>query len=72
MAPKRKLPSPITILMAVIIIAALATIVIPAGQYSRLSYTEGDSFTYITKDAELSLPFTQHTLDSLGIKNFTG
>lgn len=68
MAPKRKLPSPITILMAVIIIAALATIVIPAGQYSRLSYTEGDSFTYITKDAELSLPFTQHTLDSLGIK----
>ena len=68
MAPKRKLPSPITILMAVIIIAALATIVIPAGQYSRLSYTEGESFTYITKDAELSLPFTQHTLDSLGIK----
>ena len=68
MTPKRKLPSPITILMAVIIIAALATMVIPAGQYSRLSYTEGDSFTYITKDAELSLPFTQHTLDSLGIK----
>ncbi len=68
MAPKRKLPSPITILMAVIIIASFATIVIPAGQYSRLSYTQGDSFTYITKDAELSLPFTQHTLDSLGIK----
>lgn len=68
MTSKRKLPSPITILMAVIIIAALATIVIPAGQYSRLSYTEGDKFTYITKNGESSLPFTQHTLDSLGIK----
>lgn len=68
MTSKRKLPSPITILMAVIIIAALATIVIPAGQYSRLSYTEGDKFTFITKDGESSLPFTQHTLDSLGIK----
>lgn len=68
MTSKRKLPSPITILMAFIIIAALATIVIPAGQYSRLSYTEGDKFTFITKDGESSLPFTQHTLDSLGIK----
>ena len=68
MASKRKLPSPITILMGVIIIAALATVVIPAGQYSRLSYTEGNSFTLTTKDAELSLPFTQHTLDSLDIK----
>ena len=68
MASKRKLPSPITILMAVIVIAALATVIIPAGQYSRLSYTEGNSFKLITKDAELSLPFTQHTLDSLDIK----
>ena len=68
MAGKRKLPSPLTILMAVIIIAALATVVIPAGQYSRLSYTAGDHFTLITKDTESSLPFTQHTLDSLDIK----
>ena len=68
MASKRKLPSPITILMAVIIIAALATILIPAGQYSRLSYTEGGSFTLITKDGESALPLTQHTLDSLHVK----
>lgn len=67
-ASKRKLPSPITILMTVIIIAALATVIIPGGQYSRLSCTEGNSFKLITKDAELSLPFTQHTLDSLDIK----
>ncbi len=68
MASKRKLPSPITILMGVIIIAALATILIPAGQYSRLSYTTGDSFTLITKEGESALPLTQHTLDSFNIK----
>ena len=68
MASKRKLPSPITILMAVIVFAALATILIPAGQYNRLSYTAGNSFKLITKDTESELPLTQHTLDSLHIK----
>ncbi len=68
MTAKRKLPSPITILMAVIILAALATIVIPAGQYSRLYYTEGNAFKLTAKGAELSLPFAQQTLDSLNIK----
>ena len=68
MASKRKLPSPITILIAVIIVAALATILIPAGQYSRLSYTEGNNFTLINKDGESALPLDQHTLDSLHIK----
>ena len=61
-------PKPITILMAVIIIAALATILMPAGQYSRLSYTDGNSFTLKTNNAESSLPLTQQTLDSLSIK----
>ena len=68
MTAKRKLPSPITNLMAVIILAALATIVIPAGQYSRLYYTEGNAFKLTAKGAELSLPFAQQTLDSLNIK----
>ncbi|MBP9099309.1 MAG: YfcC family protein [Ferruginibacter sp.] len=68
MKVKRKLPSPITILMIVIIIAALATVLIPAGQYNRLSYSEGNSFTYTTKDSTLSLPLTQQTLDSLHIR----
>lgn len=68
MASKRKLPSPITILMAVIVIAALATILIPAGQYQRLSYTEGNSFKLITQTGESELPLTQQTLDSLHIK----
>lgn len=76
MKVKKKMPSPITILMVVIIIAALATIVIPAGQYDRLSYTEGNHFTYISSDASVSLPLSQQTLDSLGIQisleKFTG
>lgn len=67
MKAKRKLPSPITILMIVIIIAALATILIPAGEYSRLSYTEGSSFKLIATDTTIDLPLTQHTLDSLHI-----
>lgn len=67
MKEKRKLPSPITILMVVIIIAALATVLIPAGEYSRLSYTEGSSFKLSTKDTSIELPLTQQTLDSLHI-----
>ena len=76
MKVKKKMPSPITILMVVIIIAALATVVIPAGQYDRLSYTEGNSFTYTASDSTFNLPLSQQTLDSLGIKisleKFTG
>ena len=68
MKAKRQLPSPITILMVVIIIAALATVLIPAGEYSRLSYTEGNSFKLSTKDTTIDLPLTQQTLDSLKIK----
>lgn len=67
MKPKRSLPSPITILMAVIVAAALATVLIPAGQYNRLSYTEGDHFQLNAKDTSINLPLTQQTLDSLHI-----
>ena len=76
MKATKKMPSPITILMVVIIIAALATVMIPAGQYDRLSYSEGNSFTYSASDTSYSLPLSQQTLDSLGIKisleKFTG
>ena len=68
MAEKRKLPSPITILLMVIIIAAIATVLIPAGEYNRLSYTEGNNFKLIAKESSIDLPLTQQTLDSLGIK----
>lgn len=64
---KRKLPSPITILMGVIILAALSTWLIPAGKYNTLGYTEGNSFKYSIAGKDSSLPFTQQTLDKLKI-----
>lgn len=68
MVTKRKLPSPITILMIVIVIAAACTWLIPAGQYNRLAYEEGSGFKISSNDHDTSLPLTQQTLDSLHIK----
>ena len=65
---KRKLPSPITILMIVIILAALATWLIPAGSYDTIAYREGEEFTLKNSERDFMLPFSQHTLDSVGIK----
>ena len=59
--------SPLSILMIVIVLAAVATWLIPSGRYDRLSYNEGSSFTYNTSDGDIALPFTQQTLDSLKI-----
>jgi uncharacterized ion transporter superfamily protein YfcC len=66
MAAKRSLPGPIPILMIVIILAAIATWLLPAGQYNKLSVT-GKTFTMVTDTNEIVLPLTQQTLDSLGI-----
>ncbi len=66
MTGKKNLPGPISILMIVIIIAAVCTWVLPAGQYSKLS-VNGKSFTMVSDAAETTLPLTQHTLDSLNI-----
>ncbi|MBC7868356.1 MAG: YfcC family protein [Gloeobacteraceae cyanobacterium ES-bin-316] len=67
--------SPLSILMIVIIAAAIATWLVPSGQYDRLGYTEGPGFTYNKAGVDLSLPLTQQTLDSLKINipldNFT-
>ncbi len=68
MADIRKLPSPITILMAVIVIAAIATWVVPAGKYYTLSSPDKNAFVLRSNDSSSSLPFTQKTLDSLQIK----
>lgn len=68
MALKRKLPSPITILMIVIVAAALATWVIPAGEYNKLSYQEGSGFKLSTGKGDTTLALTQQTVDSLHIK----
>lgn len=65
---KRKLLSPISILMAIIVLAALCTWVLPAGQYDTLQYSDGGSFTVNKKDTSIGLPANKAVLDSLGIK----
>lgn len=67
MATKRSFPGPIPILMMVIILAAISTWLLPAGQYNKLSVT-GKTFTMVADTVEIALPLTQKTLDSLGIK----
>lgn len=66
MKKKRKLFSPITILMIVIVIAAGATWFVPAGRYNTLSFNE-NSFKYDTDSGAIILPFNKQTLDSLSI-----
>lgn len=63
---QRSFPGPITILMIVIILAAMATWLLPAGQYNKLAASES-SFVLTTSTGDVSLPLTQKTLDSLGI-----
>ena len=67
MPNKRSFPGPIPILMVVIIIAAVSTWLLPAGQYNKLSVQTEQSFTLASSTADVSLPLTQKTLDSLGI-----
>jgi uncharacterized ion transporter superfamily protein YfcC len=66
MSNKRSFPGPIPILMVVIILCAVATWLLPAGQYNKLSAGE-KSFVLITQSGDVAVPFTQGTLDSLGI-----
>ncbi|RYF88405.1 MAG: YfcC family protein [Chitinophagaceae bacterium] len=67
MTKNKTLLSPLSILMIVIVLAALATWLIPAGQYDRIAYSSGQSFTYRNAQGEQQLPFAQRTLDSLRI-----
>jgi len=53
--------------MLVIILAAIGTWLLPAGQYNKLSVT-GKNFTMVTDSNEIALPLSQQTLDSLGIR----
>ncbi|MFT3980757.1 MAG: hypothetical protein QM687_09835 [Ferruginibacter sp.] len=68
MAGNKNLLSPLAILMLVIVLAAIATWLIPAGSYNRLSYAEGSGFIYQTPEGDQPLPATQQTLDSLHIR----
>jgi len=66
MSNNRSFPGPIVILMVVIVLAAIATWLLPAGKYNKLSATD-NSFVLTTPSGDVGLPLTQKTLDSLGI-----
>ncbi|HEY9002388.1 MAG TPA: hypothetical protein VIM89_13605 [Mucilaginibacter sp.] len=64
MASKSKIPTPITVIVIVIIVAAIATWLLPAGEYYKLSYNDN---TFTISNGK-TVPCTQHTLDSLHIR----
>lgn len=73
MAKTRKkltFPSAYTVLFIVLILAAVLTYVIPAGQYSSLKYDGGSDMFVITEpDGNvIEMEATQDTLDQLNIK----
>ncbi len=60
-------PTPYTVLVIVIALAALATWLFPAGTYDTLTY-DGGQFVVAHGDTTTALPGTQQTLDGLGIR----
>src|SRR5688500_6277696 len=67
MPKQHKFLAPLTILMGIIILAAVATWLIPAGKYNTLSYKDGH-FVIHTPDTTILAPFTKATTDSLLIQ----
>ena len=68
MIKKIKLPTATTLMMIVIILAAISTWILPAGQYSKLTSENNKAFVITSKTNTVSLPLTQKILDSLFIK----
>jgi uncharacterized ion transporter superfamily protein YfcC len=65
---KFQFPTPYTVLMFVIVLAAAATWILPAGNYNTLSYNSGsDTFEMSTPDGATSFEASQSKLDELGI-----
>ena len=63
-----KFPTPYTVLMIVIVLAAGLTYLLPSGSYSTLSYNKADdSFVIRTADSAYIVPATQEKLNNLGI-----
>lgn len=67
MPKQRTFLTPLTILMAIIVITAAATWLVPAGKYNTLSYKDGH-FIIETADSTIVAPFTQAVTDSLHIQ----
>jgi uncharacterized ion transporter superfamily protein YfcC len=73
MARKRSrrftVPSPYAVLGAVIVVAAIATWLLPAGRYERVSYEEaGNVLVVESPTGTVTLPAEQSVLDSLGVR----
>lgn len=66
MISSKKMLHPITILLLVTIIAAIATWLLPAGTYNKLSVSE-KNFVINSNGNNTLVPLTQNTLDSLHI-----
>ena len=64
----KTLPQPITILMMGIVLAAISTWLLPAGQYNRLSVVDKKVFSMSTPNGDTILPLTQKTLNDLGLR----
>ena len=65
---KLKFPTPYTVLMLVIILAASLTFLLPSGTYNTLQYNKAnDTFVIHTSDSSYALPATQEQLKDLGI-----
>lgn len=65
---KLKFPTPYTVLMLVIILAASLTFLLPSGAYNTLQYNKAnDTFVIHTSDSTYALPATQEQLNQLGI-----
>jgi len=63
----KSLPHPLTILMIAIVFAAISTWLLPAGNYSKLSVVDKKMFSMTTPGGDTLLPFTQKTLNQLGL-----
>ncbi len=68
MFKKIKFPSPLSILMIVIVLAAGATWLLPAGNYQTLEYEKSGRFALASTDTTVYLAANQQVLDNLGIR----
>ena len=67
---KHSFPTAFTVLFIILILAAVLTYIVPAGQFSRLSYSNTTNEFVITdqQNNSLSVPATQEVLDSYNIQ----
>jgi uncharacterized ion transporter superfamily protein YfcC len=75
--PRLALPTPYTIIMIVIVLAAIATWVLPAGVYDRLSYdADRSALVVAAPEGERVIPASDTTVRALGLsiplEKFTG